>query len=84
MSDKIQRVPVEVLVDGDIVDLEGDSYADPNSDNPIFPFEYARVDGPGEQETPECYRLDTDAGSFGFPTGHLIRLMAELTERIPD
>ena len=61
---------VEELKEGDLVDLEGDQYADPSHDDGCaFPYEYAMVLGVDE-ETPECTRVDFDSTSVGFPHGY--------------
>ena len=65
----LHRVRVDALVEGDLIDLEGDFYADRRADNPMFPYELARVDET-EQETDGCIRVDTQLGSYGFPPDH--------------
>lgn len=60
---------------GDMVDLEGDPYADPDHDIQSFQFLYMEVTVV-EQETPECVRVNfADWDSCGFPVDH------ELTRR---
>jgi hypothetical protein len=75
------QVPVTELRVGDLIDLEGDPYADRGHGDPGHhcPFqdelvEVGDIDGqaPGELETPGCYRLDYEGGACGFPPGHLI------------
>ena len=63
---------------GDLLDLEGDEYADPDNSDRVFPFEKAVVMAV-EQETPTCIRVDTNAGSFGVPPDHVFdaTLLAE-------
>lgn len=60
-----ELVAVTELVDGDVVDLEGDPFADRGHGEPdhecAHEFEQALVggeDGPGALESPDCYRLD--------------------------
>lgn len=73
-------IPAHLVRIGDLLDLEGDSIADPNlnglseSGDFDFTFEYAIVEGVEcvECETENCVRIDTDQGSYGFPVGHLI------------
>lgn len=68
-------VPVEDLQEGDLVDLEGDRYADVGElrDSGLLLYEYAEVVGV-EQETPDCTRLDLeDLNSIGFPRGHMVK-----------
>jgi hypothetical protein len=75
---------VEDLRPGDMIDLEDDPYADPDQDSArhiVFECEYAVVIEPPEQETPDCTLVHTDAGSFGFPRGHLV---PRSPDRSPD
>lgn len=66
------RVAVSALEPGDILDLAGDTYADPAGDNVAFEFEYATV-AAVEVETPACIRVDIEGGpSIGFPPGHIV------------
>lgn len=64
-------VVVTELREGDLVDLEGDAYAD-DGEHPTLEFEYALVVGPNERETDECYRVDFDHDSVGFPIDHRV------------
>lgn len=63
------RVKVEDLLPGTFVDLEGDPYADPDKDNPVFPYELERVHEVS-LETPECVLVYFDFDAVGFPLGH--------------
>ena len=67
-------IAVEQLREGDVIDLHGDAYADPDADTPGLEFEYAYVDAV-EPETSTCVLVHTDAGSFGLPTGHQVALI---------
>ena len=68
------RVRAEDIRPGDVVDLEGDRYADPNGEDVSFRHEHAIVSNV-ERETPECVRLDLADESYGFPvTHHLTRI----------
>lgn len=64
---------VDALEPGDLVDLEGDRYADApdsESDNSEFEFEFQVVIDV-VRETPDCMRVDFESGSsFGFPPSH--------------
>lgn len=62
------------LQEGDLVDLEGDPYADPRRDHPEFEFEYQEV-LTVEQETPECVAVGFDFDVIGFPTNHVLTVM---------
>lgn len=63
---------------GDLLDLAGDQFADPNGNGlsdsghyESFEFEFARVENVA-RETADCIRIDTSQGSYGFPPEHLI------------
>lgn len=66
-------VAVSDLAVGNMVDLEGDVFADPTGDNICFEISYAEVLGV-ESETPTCVRVDFDILSVGFPPHHLLRV----------
>lgn len=72
-------VPVEQVKAGDLIELTGDKYADPDYPNGEYlnamqEFGVALHDA--YRETPECTTLHIeDIDLFGFPTGHLIRVM---------
>lgn len=65
----------EKLENGDIelmLDLEGDTFADPDSDNVAYGECYAQVVGV-EQETPECIVVHFEGSpSVGFPVNHVL------------
>lgn len=64
-------IKVEDLKQGDLVDLEGDVYADPENNNPMF-TEYLEVENV-EIETPECVLVYFEGfDAVGFPTGHTV------------
>lgn len=71
-------VRVRDLVEGDLINLEGDRYADVPKEGElsIFPYEYARVEET-EQETPTCIRVDTQLGSYGFPPDHEVPVLRD-------
>lgn len=76
-EDVLTPVAVEDILEGAMVDLEGDQYADPNSDNPLYPYEYVKVIG-NERETEECFRLDfSDGASVGFPINYQLKVWKE-------
>ena len=66
-----RRVPVSSIRIGDLVDLENDPYADPQHDNPTYPYEYV-VCCEIEHETPWCIVLGFEGagGVVGFPPDH--------------
>lgn len=80
----MQQKKVSDLVAGDLVDLEGDPYAD---EDPTWEFEYGEVEDT-ERETDDCVRVDfANGGSIGFPPDHLLtlsdrRLTPEQAERV--
>lgn len=60
------------LKEGDMVDLEGDPYANGEDTQHIAPFELFVVRGV-ERETADCVRVDFDNLSVGFPPNHRLR-----------
>jgi hypothetical protein len=65
-------LPVKDLRLGDMLDLEGDRWADPNRSNTLFEFEY-QVVWFIERETPNCTVVFLkDGGAFGFPPDHSV------------
>lgn len=67
------RKRISELQPGDLVNLEGDHYAD-NGEHPEFEFEYAEV-GEIELETPTCTVIHFDKISCGFPPNHVVEVM---------
>ena len=66
-------VPVPMLRTGDVVDLEGDAYADPERRHICFQFEGAVVIAV-ERESAACVAVTFEGfDTVGFPTGHLRR-----------
>jgi len=64
-----------MIVPGDLVDLEGDKYADPKSDNVSLQCEYMSVVHV-EQETPQCVAVAFECFDVvGFPTYHKLRVV---------
>lgn len=68
---KYERVPVSALAEGDRIDLEGDKYADPQHEHPMYPFEDAVVIGV-EPETENCTVIHIEGESIGFPPSHYV------------
>lgn len=68
MKRKISELEV-----GDLVDLEGDQFADPKHDNFLFECEY-QVVAEIETETPDCTVVYFDGGAFGFPPQHIVEV----------
>jgi hypothetical protein len=75
--------PVSHLRPDDLVDLEGDPYADAPCNEPgctchdiraiNHQYEYSQVDSI-EQETPDCIVVHfINDDSYGFPPDHLVR-----------
>lgn len=75
MATHLMICAVADLSVGDLVDLEGDPYADPGKDSMSpFIYEYERVDNV-ERETADCIRIDFNSTSIGFPPNHLLRVV---------
>lgn len=61
---------VKDLTPGDMIDLQGDKYADPNRTNVTYEFEYALV-GERQYEGDECLVLYIEGvDAIGFPPDH--------------
>lgn len=72
ITDILRRV--DELKPGDLVDLEGDEFADPNGTNETFPFEYTEVEE-AKRETSTCVAvafLGFDV--VGFPPDHVVKV----------
>ncbi len=72
---RLQTIKASELKEGDMIDLEGDKFADPNNDNAALECEYCIVEGI-EQETPECIVIYTQHVNVAVPTDHPIKLFA--------
>ncbi len=69
-------IPVERVKTGDLIELAGDRYADPDGERVMAMKEFGIVLHDAYRETPECTTLHIeDDDLYGFPTGHLIRIM---------
>lgn len=60
------------LVPGDMVDLQGDRFADPKNNYPPFEFEYSTV-MEIDRETPTCIAIYFDGFACGFPPDHQVK-----------
>lgn len=70
--------PVIELRPGDLVDLEGDAFADPEYRNPAFPFELAAV-AAVERETFDCVAVAFEGFDVvGFPPSHFVQVRGRL------
>lgn len=63
------KVKVKHLKVGDMVDLEGDVFADPDHDHVSLEFELATVEGI-DQETAHCIVIYFNGIAVGFPPDH--------------
>lgn len=73
------KTKVADIREGDLIDLEGDEYADPWKRD-LFTFEFARVDEiEDERPAHSCIVLHTTQGSFGFPPDHQVEKMPSVT-----
>lgn len=64
---------ISELQSGDLVDLQGDRYAD-NGSHPELEFEYCEVDTV-ERETADCIRVDFLNICVGFPPDHRVEVV---------
>lgn len=70
--------PAREVKAGDLLNLEGDPYADPKRDNALFECEYVEV-AFVEQETPECVLMGIEGFDWvGFPTEHPLKVRVPL------
>lgn len=69
-----KTVPVESLRQGDLIDLEGDRYADPDFESIELEFEYARVESIHIEAKVigHLVLVETTSGAFAFPAGHRV------------
>lgn len=73
MSDIHTDISATNIKIGDMVDLEGDTYADPDHDHPWMEDLYAVVDDV-IHETSACVAIAFESFDLvGFPTNHLLR-----------
>lgn len=76
---KHRDLPIRIcdLRPGDLVDLQGDKFADPNGTNPRFDCEYACVHEI-KKETIACICVYFDGCAFGFPPNHIVKVGGHL------
>ncbi|HTE40289.1 MAG TPA: hypothetical protein VK629_05650 [Steroidobacteraceae bacterium] len=68
----VKLVPAKDIKPGDMLDLEGDQFADPKKDKPFFECELGTVESV-ERETPDCVAIMIEGvDMFGFPPEHLL------------
>lgn len=71
------------LMPGDVIDLEGDAYADPKRDNVRFETENVTVAGV-IPETDECWCLMVEGVDwFGMPPDHMVEWIGNAGECEP-
>ena len=64
------------IVAGDMIDLEGDKYADPDRGNVSLQCQYMEA-ALVEQETPECTVIGFEGfDRVGFPTHHKLKVVS--------
>jgi hypothetical protein len=67
--------PASELRPGDLVDLEGDPFADPDRANVSLASEFQRV-ATVDRETPNCVAVGFEGfDAVGFPAGHHVRVV---------
>lgn len=69
-------VPAHLVQIGDLLDFEGDSFADtPENERATgFPFELSEVEAVEVENDGDCIVIHTTQGSYGFPPGHMIAI----------
>lgn len=73
MKDVYMNIPATEVKVGDMIDLEGDTYADPARDHPWMEDEYAIV-AEVDYETSECVAIGFESFDLvGFPIHHPLR-----------
>lgn len=72
MADDI-LMRVDELKPGMALDLEGDRFADPKSENTLLAYEYAPIEHI-HPETPECIVIYGDANNCAFPPDHQVKV----------
>lgn len=76
MREVMDYIRAKDLQVGDMVDLEGDEYADPNNDD-MFTYEFETVERV-EVETPECVCVYFGFDAVGFPTDHNLFVVSRM------
>lgn len=72
-EDVFVLTPVEELREGDLVDLEGDPFADTSDEaHSILQYSLVQVEKV-EQETAECTAVWFEHDAVGFPHGHQVK-----------
>jgi hypothetical protein len=76
MNDEPELVPARSIQVGDMLDLEGDRYADAPGSEVLnsFEFELALVTEV-EVETTDCVRIGGPGFCVGFPIDHMLKRM---------
>ncbi|AXK43829.1 hypothetical protein [Erythrobacter aureus] len=69
-------VAAKNIREGDVLDLEGDEFADRPTDDHAnnFEYEYQPVHEV-ERETADCIRIGGDGWLVGFPEDHLLKVI---------
>jgi hypothetical protein len=75
----MEKIKVSDLQVGDMVDLQGDRFADPMHSHIEYECEYAMVQDL-ERETPECICVYFDSNAVGFPLNHELPLYRRMIE----
>ena len=71
----VHQTKAEAVKPGQVVDLEGDRYAETADGAEVLAYEYVEV-ADVERETPDCVRVDFEGfDSIGFPAGHLLKVV---------
>lgn len=70
----MSMIKVSDLKEGDLVDLEGDPYADPKSQRAVLKYMLAEVQSV-EREALDCICVYFDFDAVGFSSDHLVRVV---------
>lgn len=68
-------VTVAELIDGDLVDLEGDQYADPEHNHDCYDLERLEVLEMTVETPYYCTLVYFDGATVGFPPDHKLKIL---------
>jgi hypothetical protein len=69
-------LPAFQIGTGDLIDLEGDQFADPDCNHPALASEYAQVIEVEEEDGGRCIAISFEGFDIvGFPRNHLLNIV---------